>query len=79
MEIEQDLGRNQRNIASSIVYRLFWESITISNDYYSTTLYLPTCKVIITFRYSNSYRSRSEKNTLKVDGGSIAPDDELKA
>ena len=79
MGVQQDLGGKQRRIASNIVYNLFEKSITISNDYYSTTLYLPTCKVKITFTYSNTYSSRSGKNSLKVEGGSIAYNDELKA
>ena len=77
MGVQQDLGKGKR-IASSIVYNLFDESITISNDYFSTTLYLPTWKVKITFTYSNTYSSRSGKNTLKVEGGRIAYDEELK-
>ena len=81
MGVQQDVnvGRKQRRIASNIVYNLFEESITISGDCYSTTLYLPTCKVKITFTYSNSSYFQRGDNTLKVEDGRIAYNDELKA
>ena len=81
MGVQQDVnvGRKQRRIASNIVYNLFEESITISGDCYSTTLYLPTCKVKITFTYSNSSYFQRGDNTLKVENGRIAYNDELKA
>ena len=79
MGVQQDYSRKQRRIASSIVYNLFEESITISGDCYSTTLYLPTCKVKITFAYSNSRYFQSGDNTLKVENGRISSNDELKA
>ena len=69
MGIQQDIGGKQRRIAKSIVYDLFGESITISGDYYSTTLYLPTCKVKITFTYSNILHFQRGDNTLKVENG----------
>ena len=79
MGVQQDIGGKQRRIAANIVYKLFEESITISGDCYSTTLYLPTCKVKITFTYSNSRYFQSGDNTLKVENGRISYNDELKA
>ena len=79
MGVQQDIGGKQRRIAANIVYKLFEKSITISNDSYSTTLYLPTCKVKITFTYSNSCYFLGGNNSMKVEGGSISYNDQLKA
>ena len=59
----------QRTIASNVVYSLFGQTITISNDYYTQTLYLPTCKVEITFSYSKEYNCGN--SGLKVCDGCI--------
>ena len=79
MGVQQEIGGKQRRIAANIVYKLFEKSITISNDSYSTTLYLPTCKVKITFTYSNSCYFLSGNNSMKVEDGRISYNDQLKA